>query len=78
MKVWSKSSLLLSVEEILFFTMTTRCCIQQEQHRKKKLELGWSVVHHPAYSTGLTPTDYYLSRSHQNDLMGGRFSLIKT
>ena len=36
--------------------------------RKKVLELGWKMMHHPPYSPDLAPPDYHLFRSLQNHL----------
>ena len=41
--------------------------------RKKLLELGWEVMHHPPYSPDLAPSDYYLFRVFQNHLNGKTF-----
>jgi [histone H3]-lysine36 N-dimethyltransferase SETMAR len=37
-------------------------------------ELGWEVLHHPPYSSGLAPSDYHLFRDLQVTLEGVHFN----
>ena len=48
--------------------------IQQEPCRKKILNLDWSVLFHPPYSSDLTSSDFHLFHSLQNALNDKEFS----
>ena len=73
--IWRKRTTLVNTRNIVLLLDNRKPnSVRITQEKKNKLNLDWSVLTYPPYSTDLSPSDFHLFRSLQNILNDKKYS----